>query len=500
MIQLNLNLLNKYFIQNIEHNVLVNIFNENELVLDKETIDKTLKYLKTIIYQEKSYSGLYTIDSKEAFSLYMIEHIYHDLKVIKHKFTNDNEFFMFIYINFSLFLTQFSQNALEILKYMPSLFFNNLDNIYIQKIFSFIDSNDPRGLIFFISSKYHLPFDRLIAEGTINYEYTEPAINKKWQKKYRVKNQPITFWFYDSIVGKSLFLVLYTPRCRYKLQKGGCSGCNLPTVSSQSDILNTNDILLQVQTTFDNALSFNEKESIQELMLSNNGSILDSKTMDIEALKYTLEKALDTFPNLKKIILETRIDHYTNIEQLDVLQKILKKSFSNIKLEIAIGFEIFNDSLRNGYYKKGLDKAILEEKLHILSNLDISLKVYMMYKAVPDKLMSIDEAIEDLNNASIYFNDLAKKNNVKINLHINPTYLAEGTPLYEEYKNKNYTPPSNKDILQMYNSLIIKENISYYISMNDEGLAEKNQRDLDYNEYINLKEKLHKFNMDNYIS
>jgi len=498
MIKIDLKLLNRFFLQKSRHNVLWNILKKKDIVLSKKDMDKGLKYLEEIIDFNKPYSGLYTINNTKDLIRYIFEFVYHDFKVYRINFTTKSEFILFLYIVSILFLTLFSPDAMKTLKNLPSRVQAKIKDELKNIIDSYIDSRDVRGLIFYFCKKYDLPYDYLLQDEVIQYEYSAPAINKQWQKLYKHSEQPILFWFYNSVIGRSLFLVLYTPRCRYKTQKGGCSGCNLPTVSSTSKKLNTQDVLSQIDNTFEANLSVGEKDSIQELMLSNNGSILDPKTMDTESLKYAVIKAVEELPNLKKIIFETRIDDYTNIKQLKIIQEMLKEHSIDIMLEIAIGFEIFNDKLRNGYYKKGLKISILEEKMILLSALDISLKVYMMYKPVPNSLMSVDEAIFDLNAAVKYFSTFVESHKLNINLHISPTYLATGTPLYKAYKENKYTPPSNKDIERMYNSLDLKENLSYYISMNDEGLGADIMDDMEYSDYISLKEKIYEFNIDNY--
>jgi hypothetical protein len=155
--------------------------------------------------------------------------------------------------------------------------------------------------------------------------------------------------------------------------------------------------------------------------------------------------------------------------------------------------------LRNGYYKKGLEKSILENKLAKLVDTDVSLKIYLMYKAVPDNYMDINESIQDINNASKYFSNLATKYNTNLNIHISPTYLATGTQLYKDYKNGLYTPLTTKDIKKLFDELKVYENLSYYISMNDEGLSEDRLLDdSDYEEYLKLKNDIHKFNITQY--
>ncbi len=497
MITINTKLLNKYFLLHDNHNVLYTLDDNEELLLNEELVRKLLVYLGEIVRQNQSDAGLYCIDSQEQLLLYLAEHLYHTFKVFRNYFETEDAFILFLLVSLSLQLTLFSQNGLELIKLLKG--YVKVEVAMQKKLYSFVDSNDTRGLFYYMCQINGLPYDRIRMNNLLPYEYTEPSINKKWQKQYKEAGKPIMFWFYDSLLGNSLFLVLYGPKCRYKLEKGGCAGCNLPTVSADDQSLNDDDIKRQVDNTFEKDLSESEKESIKEIVLSNNGSILDPKTISRETLLYTVEKTIKSLPNLKKIIFETRIDDYTDFEQLETLSKQAKKLNDDISLELAVGFEIFDDELRNGYYKKGIDKLTLEKKVQQLQRTNVSLKIYMMYKAVPDKYMDIDAAIDDINKASNYFAELAKQYGIKINLHINPTYLATGTQLYKDYKNGLYTPLTIPDIRKMFENLDIREEISYYISLNDEGLTDDRlSNQSDYEEYLELKEQINKFNIKNF--
>lgn len=494
---INTELLENYFLLHDGHNVLYNLENNTNLEIDEILLREALSHLKKIMLEKKTDQGLYSIDTKSHLLLYLIEHLYHTLKIYKNKFKTDSDFQLFLLLALSLKLTLFTQKALDIILLIENIVFIE-DDIKL-KIFSFVESNDPRGLLFYICTLNNLAFDIILEKKLIPFEYTEPSINKKWQNKFKEEQTPILFWFYKSLLGKSLFLVLYSPKCRYKTEKGGCAGCNLPTVSSSSTVLNDADIKAQIDNTLSESISSYEKSAIKEIVLSNNGSILDPQTISKETLEYVIEKTILNLPNIKKIILETRIDDYTDFKQLKEISTLIKSYNQDISLELAIGFEIFDDNFRNGYYKKGLEKSIIEKKIKVLSSTDISLKIYMMYKALPDKYMNIDESIEDINLASQYFSKLVKLHNVKINLHISPTYLATGTQLYKDYKDGLYTPLNTKDIEKLFNNLDIYPELSYYISMNDEGLADGKLMDnSNYKDFLDLKNKIHQFNIDNY--
>ena len=114
-----------------------------------------------------------------------------------------------------------------------------------------------------------------------------------------------------------------------------------------------------------------------------------------------------------------------------------------------------------------------------------------MYKAVPN--MSTEEAIVDINNAAQYASDLEEAHGVQINMHISPTYVAVGTLLEKEFNEGNYTPPGPREINNLCNKLSLFDNISYYISLNDEGLSSTHIED-EYTDFISLKQKVDHFN------
>lgn len=496
---LNTKLLNQYFILSNNHNILNNINKVDDIIISGKHIQVLTKSILDSLQKGYIEEVNFVIENENELFEYIGQFNSINCKTYRLFFANEYEYTLFIFAASVLFLTSFGNDMLQIMKDLPDEFKKYLSELTIHKINGYVDSNDPRGLLFYLCKTYNLPYDEILNKQIIQYQYTEPAINQQWQEKYKEQKQPIMFWFYNSMIGKALFVVLFTPKCRYKTEKGGCAGCNLPTVSSKDNLINNSDVESQIDNVLINGLSISEKSSIRELMLSNNGSILDDKTISIESLSYCVQQAVENLPRLKKIIFETRIDNYTNIYQLHILENLVKRFNSSITLELAIGFEIFDDFLRNGYYRKGLEKKVLEEKIQILSQYDVSLKVYMMFKAVPDELMDLESAIQDLNNASEYFSKLSEQYNVKINLHISPTYLAPGTQLYKDYKNKKYSPPSIEDIDKMFHALVVRKNLSYYISMNNEGLDDDEIKTKNFEKYIVLKSQIYKFNVDNFL-
>ncbi|MGB5686524.1 MAG: hypothetical protein WBM35_11970, partial [Candidatus Electrothrix sp.] len=91
-------------------------------------------------------------------------------------------------------------------------------------------------------------------------------------------------------------------------------------------------------------------------------------------------------------------------------------------------------------------------------------------KPVPG--MSNSEAIEDIRQAIDYLDAISSKYNLIINMHLNPTYAARGTLLGKAFLQGEYTPPSLQDLAQAASSAEGK-NISVFLGLSDEGLAEQ---------------------------
>lgn len=292
-------------------------------------------------------------------------------------------------------------------------------------------------------------------------------INKEMGKFYCFEEShnprlPVDYWFQYPPEGMTLFIVLYTRACRW----GRCLGCNLPSKVSQYHVP-FNDIMQQTDFIFDFYLSNQQKENLKKIILSNNGSVLDEDTFSTTALLYFVAKMNMCCPNLSVLTLETRPE-YVDIEELEVLNRALKEGTQPTTLELAVGFEAFDNGIRNDHFQKGLSLEVFESMVEKIARHRFALKTYFMLKPVPD--LSEDDAVEDIVKGIHYLDKVARQFKVPINMHLNPTFVASGTPLETEFKKGNYSPPVLGSVLEAARAAEGK-NISLYIGLNDEGLA-----------------------------
>jgi len=273
---------------------------------------------------------------------------------------------------------------------------------------------------------------------------------------------PADYWFQHPPEGMTLFLVLYTRACRWSR----CLGCSLSAAESQFDVP-FNDIMKQVDHVFDFLLSWEQKENLKKIILSNNGSVLDEVTFSTTALLYFVARMNMNCPHISVLTLETRPE-YVDMAELEVLHRALQERKIRTNLELAIGFEAFDDKIRNDHFQKGLDIETFESMVKKIARYGFKLKCYFMLKPVPG--LSEEQAVADIAKGIEYLDSLSQKYSIEINMHLNPTYVARGTVLETEFKKGNYQPPTLESVQQAALAAEQKR-ISLYVGLNDEGLA-----------------------------
>ena len=107
------------------------------------------------------------------------------------------------------------------------------------------------------------------------------------------------------------------------------------------------DILKQIDFVFNDPEVRGRQQNIRKLIVSNNGSVLDQATFSSTALIYLVLQSNLHFPNLSVFSIETRVE-YVEVEELEFLARVLGEGDTPTELELAVGFEAFDDHIRNG--------------------------------------------------------------------------------------------------------------------------------------------------------
>ncbi|NNG01958.1 MAG: hypothetical protein HKM93_21405 [Desulfobacteraceae bacterium] len=276
------------------------------------------------------------------------------------------------------------------------------------------------------------------------------------------KSRPAQWWFQESDEGLILFVVFYTQACRWSR----CLGCNLPSQVSRTHVDYT-AIIAQVDFLMTDPGIAKRRERIRKVIVSNNGSVLDEDTFSSTALMYLIAQLNLNMPNLSVLAMESRPE-YVDTAELEFISRALAEGDTPTHLEIAIGFEAFDNHIRNNVFDKGLSLESFEELLSKMAPYGFHLKSYFMQKPVPN--MSDEDAVTDIRDAIDYLSRVGKQEGVRINMHLNPTYAAVGTVLETAFKQGKFTPPRLVDVIRAAQHAKGKD-LSVFVGLSDEGLA-----------------------------
>ncbi|HAU66527.1 MAG: hypothetical protein A2017_19490 [Lentisphaerae bacterium GWF2_44_16] len=277
------------------------------------------------------------------------------------------------------------------------------------------------------------------------------------------KNQPIDVFFQETHKGLVLFVIFYTQACRWMV----CSGCTLPSTSSQKYV-DTRAIMAQTRSIFQRPEVLARAKQIKKVIVSNQGSMLDQETFSTAALCHFVAKCIEHLPNMEVLTLESRPEYIEESELL-LLAQALQDNETPATLEIAIGLEMFDKHKRNHMFRKGLSNDRLQDLAQQLARHEFRLKCYFMFKPILG--MSNEEAIEDVRGAITYLGDLQHRMpGSSISIHLNPTYVGQGTPLKDAFDRGEYLPPRVEDLIQAIRHGE-HHGIPIFVGLNDEGLA-----------------------------
>jgi len=204
-------------------------------------------------------------------------------------------------------------------------------------------------------------------------------------------SKPAQWWFQDSQEGLVLFIVFYTQACRWSK----CLGCNLPSKCSLEHV-DYEALMAQVDYMFSLPEVMERKDVLHKVIISNNGNVLDEETFSSTALIYLFAKLNLHFQDLAVVSMETRPE-YIDEAELEFLSRVVREGKMRTHLELAIGFEAFNDRIRNDVFNKGLTIPVFEEVAAMVAEHRFRLKCYFMQKPVPG--MSDEDAVQDIKEA-----------------------------------------------------------------------------------------------------
>ncbi|KAH3744459.1 radical SAM enzyme, TIGR01210 family [Pelomyxa schiedti] len=297
------------------------------------------------------------------------------------------------------------------------------------------------------------------------------------------------------------FVVFDCPPCRW----GKCTSCalvNKPVPRKDTNSLLEVELLAQVNHTRD--LLLERRGTVTKVIMSNNGSMLDTATFPHRVLVEAIRAAKLSVDRLDTICIESRPEYATESKLLSLLKVIneapetrFSHGTSNTRLEIGIGVEVFDDDLRNNVLHKGLTALQWAQFLKLAIKLRVAVKMYFMLKPLPQQ--TTGDAIQDIHSAITFLHEFLSSQSEfygyhqqelssLLSIHVNPTFVPRGSVAIDKdnpqgihscFLEGTYKPPSLYDLAC---ALRPAEGMGFsvYAGVWDEGLAEPGGSFLDY--------------------
>jgi len=178
-----------------------------------------------------------------------------------------------------------------------------------------------------------------------------------------------------------------------------------------------------VKKDFDTQIS--KKRGYSKLKIFSSGSFLDDNQFPKELREYIFCRLKEL--GFKEVIIESRVEFITKDKILEL------KKFADIKFTIAIGLEVAdNDALK--ILNKGLTLKVLEEKIQLLKENNIGVRLYVLANPHP-KLRDI-ELVNKTVEYALRFADSV----VVIN-----TYPHVNSQLWEDWIKGRWRPLSKEE-------------------------------------------------------
>lgn len=253
-----------------------------------------------------------------------------------------------------------------------------------------------------------------------------------------------------------LLVILNTKRCRYQ-----CAFCQLPAKSSRVWIPGE-DVVAQVRYVFEeikHALSI-----VDRITLSNEGSVLDAKTLDPEALVQILE-AVNEMRRVRTVVLETRLE-FVEVNRLAALDEGLQRA----RINVLTGFETLDPDLRDRVLRKRESLEVFREGLDRLATVGVDLTTYVLFKPAPE--MTDAAAYLEARKSINFLREECGRRDIELTVRLNPMYVAEGSAWAQRAAEVlDYAPPRLSDCLRLAEE-VAAEGVSVYLGLSAEGLSD----------------------------
>ncbi len=256
--------------------------------------------------------------------------------------------------------------------------------------------------------------------------------------------------------------ILASPGCSWARATGGCTFCGFLELSTRGEAVSVEDYERQAEAIVEAVGA----QGAGEVDLYNSGSFLADDEIPAQARLAILSRVA-AIPGLRRILIEARPGDVT-VEKLAPLVA----QVPHATLEVGIGLETADDSLRERALKKGFSLAAFESAAGIVHQSGAALLAYVLVKAPG---LSEEQALRDAAATLAALAALRDRLSVSgrplaVRAALEPAFVARGTALEQEHLAGRYALLSLWTVRELV--LATHELLPLQVALWDEGLAE----------------------------
>jgi len=318
-----------------------------------------------------------------------------------------------------------------------------------------------------VYQKYESYFDDLYRvsrplSSIINKEEFHTIVSKANIDKIRqpafVLRTPVNICQKES---KRLMVVLRTNGCFYhKEHKECCIMCNFKQHSIPDINVVPEWLLNQLENALEN-IKIGEG-GVEQIDLLTLGSSLHDKEVPSSFISQAFRRFSSTV-GLKKILIESRTE-YVNKEKLIELKKMLREDQI---LELGIGVETTNETLRQEIIKKGMPWSEVERVVRVCSETGVSFQAYLL---IGTMTLSESDVVTDAVKSAHEIADLCNKYEIPFRIAFEPVFITHNTDLEVAYNKGEYK------LINLWSVVDVIRKTHHlgtlFVGMSDEGLSD----------------------------
>ena len=257
--------------------------------------------------------------------------------------------------------------------------------------------------------------------------------------------------------GRRLMVILRAPGCAWAA-KGGCTNCGFPKSMGSGRPVTADELVEQLDEAA--ALAEGGERTPLQVDLLVSGSFFNPDEIPVDAQERLLRRAA-AIPGAARLLVETRPEYVTR----PLLERALAAA-CGLPLEVGIGLESADETIREVRIRKGFTWAQFEAAARLLGECDAELLVYVLLKPIDT---SEAEAVADAVATCERVHALGRNLRLPTRVALQPCFVAPGTPLEEAFLAGHYRPPWLWSVVEVVRQVAALGPLT--IGLSDEGLG-----------------------------